>query len=143
MHGIVQGTGNGAIEATPDIGSEIGNAPTSGSDPDEWFPQAAWCLLGTKDTGQLLHYATGKVYPLSSCYAYVAKDPDKRRAVPDHLIRKLIHSEQGEPWHNAYMGGCRAKWWVKRKAERRLAELARSIFAQLQIVMEEGNEHPS
>lgn len=126
-----------ATNATPEIGSDSGFAPACESDPDEWFYEAARDLLGVKDTGQLLHITSG--HPLSSCYAYTTENAAKRRRPPDHLVRQLIHSDHGEPWHRAYMAGCRAKWWTERESERRLAELASSIFAQLQNVMGAGN----
>lgn len=129
MHTRVAHDGAGATTPTPVVGSEFGNTPASGSDPEEWFYPAALALLGNKDTGQLLHYESG--YPLSSCYAYTTDNAAKRRAIPDHLVRRLIHSERGEPWFNAYMHGCKAKWWIKRERERHLADLARSIFEQL------------
>lgn len=110
MHGNLGDTGNDAIKATPADGSELSNTLASGSDRDGWFGNAARTLLGANDTGLLLHYLTG--YPQSSCYAYVARNAEKRRPAPDHLVRKLIHSEQGEPWFNAYMDGCTAQWWL-------------------------------
>jgi hypothetical protein len=110
MHGNLNDVESAATNVTPAVGSEKSNAPASGSDPDEWFPKAAPILLGDKDTGLLLHYALGRVYPLSSCYAYVQRN--RPRAVPDHLVRKLIRSEQGEPWFRAYMDGCTAQWWL-------------------------------
>jgi hypothetical protein len=86
--------------------------PGNGFDPDEWFCPAAITILG-KQAGLQLHLLTG--YPLSSCGYYLARDSDKRRPAPDHLVRKLIHSEQGEPWHRAYMHGCKAQWWLNQQ----------------------------
>jgi len=83
--------------------------PASESDPDAWFYDASRVLLGN-DAGLQLHYLTG--YPQSSCYAYVAKNAAKRRPPPEHLLRKLFHSDAGEPWHNAFMHGCKAQWWL-------------------------------
>ena len=84
--------------------------PANGFDPEEWFFPAAMDILGDKQTGFQLHLLTA--YPLSSCGYYVAREADKRRPAPDNLVRRLIHSEQGEPWHRAYMDGCKAQWWL-------------------------------
>ncbi len=119
-----------STNATPEIGSDSGFTPGCGSDPDEWFPSAARDLLGEKDTGLMLHIESG--FPLSSCYAYVKKE--QPRAVPDNLVRKLIHSDRGEPWHRAYMHGCKAKWWINRERERKLAALANEIFEKVGAV---------
>lgn len=132
MHGKIGDAEFHATNATPEIGNDSGFTPECESNPYEWFPAAARDLLGDKDTGLLLHLESG--FPLSSCYAYVKKE--QPRAVPDNLIRKLIHSDHGEPWHRAYMHGCKAQWWVKQQTERRLAELARSIFAELRNELE-------
>lgn len=133
MHGNVAGAGNAAITATPAIGSEFGNTLTSGSDRDSWFYNAAQGLLGDKDTGLHLHYLTG--YPQSSCYAYVAKNPEKRRPPPEHLLWVIFRSDQGEPWVRAFMAGCTAKWWLGwmdiEQRERKLRALAQSIFSQV------------
>lgn len=96
---------NGALAG----GSELSTTLASGSGRDAWFFDAAQVLLG-KDAGYTLHLITG--YAESSCYAYTAKNSDKRRPVPEHMLRKLIHSEQGEPWLRAFMEGCDASWWA-------------------------------
>jgi hypothetical protein len=128
MYGTLSDAENTATNATFGSGSELSNTLASGSNRDAWFFEAAQDLLG-KDAGYLLHRISG--YPESSCYAYTTKKADKRRPVPEHLLRNLIHSEQGEPWHNAFMHGCKAKWWLARERERQLAVLARNIFDQV------------
>lgn len=132
------GTISNAEIAATNITLENGSGPlatlTSESDPDAWFFDAAQVLLG-KDAGLHLHYLTG--YPQSTCYAYVAKDPRKRRPPPEHLLRVLCHSDQGEPWHDAFMHECKARWWIARQSERKLAALAQNIFKQLGEVIEQ------
>lgn len=107
----------------PESGSKI--APNSESD---WFAPAAQALLG-KDAGLHLHYITG--YPESSCYAYVARDPAKRRRPPEHFIRALIRSPQGEPFFLAFMDGCEAPWW---QAHLRLCDESRQLQEIRRIV---------
>lgn len=101
------------------IASDSGTPPTVASDSGdgEWLAQAAQHLLG-KDAGLHLHYITG--YPESSCYKYVAKDKDKRRSPPEHFLRALFHSPQGEPFFLAFMEGCRAEWFDDLKRARRI-----------------------
>lgn len=119
-----------------------GNPPpstlASGSDDDDWFYDSAQHLLG-KDAGLHLHYITGE--PQSTCYAYVARDSEKRRKISSYFLRKLLHSEQGEPWLCALMHGCRAAWWLNREhiiqRERRLDALARDILSRVSEVMKQ------
>ena len=53
------------IEPVP----EPGPNPESGT--DDWFYDCAVSVFGSKETGQLLHLATG--WPRTSCYAFVAR----------------------------------------------------------------------
>ena len=130
MHGNLNNDGSRSSKATFEIGSDT---PESESDRDAWFYNAAQSLLG-KDAGFGLHVLTG--YPESTCYAYVARNPEKRRPPPEHLLWKLFNRDDGEPWHDAFMHGCKAKWWQRRQKERQLAALAIHIFNQLDGVME-------
>lgn len=122
-----------AISATPGNGSELSITPGCESDADDWFYNAAQQLLG-KDAGLHLHYITG--YPQSSCYAYVTKIKANRRRPPDHFLRKLFHADQGEPFHEAFMAGCKAKWWLERqRAAEGAAEgdrLLRGLLAEIE-----------
>lgn len=115
-------TDGAAIKAPPDIGSEKSDTLAGESNPHEWFYRAARSLLGT-DAGYGLHILTG--YPESSCYAYVARDPAKRRRPPEHFIRKLCHVDEG--FYLAYMRDCRAPWWLEREQDRSDAEDLRAF----------------
>lgn len=123
---ICSAPGNGSeCQSFPGNGTNSGLTPASGSDSDEWFYDVAQGVLG-KDAGLHLHYLTG--YPQSSCYAYVAKDKAKRRRPPDHFLRTLFHSKQGEPFYNAFMQGCDAPWWLaKQERAQRRRELLREL----------------
>jgi hypothetical protein len=116
---VVPGSGS----ETPDIGTKNGITPTSGTDENDWFYNVAQGVLG-KDAGLHLHLITG--YPRTSCYAYVAHNAEQRRRPPDHFLRKLFHSEQGEPFRDAFMRGCEAKWWVE---EQRYTNFGREMAA--------------
>lgn len=133
MHGTIPDAEIGATNCAPTSGSEQSNTPACGSDADDWLFDVAQVLLG-KDAGLHLHYITG--YPQSTCYAYVAKAKEKRRHPSDHFLRVLFHSEQGEPFFNAFMEGCEARWWLAHKRERKLAAMARHIFASLKGTIE-------
>lgn len=114
-------TRNAATTATPASGSEARKTLASESDNCDWLFDAAWAVLG-KEPGSALHHITG--YPLSSCSAYVAKDPAKRRTPPDHFVRRLIRSRQGGPFLRAYMHGCQAEHWIAiERAERVAAQV--------------------
>lgn len=113
----------------PSAGISASKAPPgNGSDPlasesaaNEWFYEAARDLLG-KDSGYVLHILTG--YPESSCYAYVAKNPQHRRRPREHFLRKLFATPQGRAFHAAFMAASGAPWW-------RDYERAQRITAQI------------
>lgn len=110
----------GSGKASADDGDDPSFALAS-ENPHEWFFVAARRLLG-KDAGYALHKLTG--YPASSCYAYVARDPIKRRRPPEHFIRTLIHHQEGGPFLRAFMRGCTAPHWLAiERAERIVAQL--------------------
>ena len=113
--------GAASRNANPATGNDSEFAPASGSDNPEWLYDAAWAVFG-KEAGAGLHYATG--YPLSTCAAYVAHDPDKRRRASEHFVRRLIHSKQGAPFHAAFMHGCTADWWLEYQRYKRMGEAA-------------------
>lgn len=66
-------------------------------------------MFGAKETGLHLHLATG--WPRTSCYAFMARDPDQRRKPSPEFLRILFRSDHGEPFFLAFMHGCDAKWW--------------------------------
>lgn len=106
---VSERTAGRAIPATPEPESETSNTLASGN---EWFYEAATEILGG-EAGLQLHYITG--YPASSCYAYVAHDSAKRRRPPEHFFRTLFSKDQGEPFFNAFMASCKARWWSERE----------------------------
>jgi hypothetical protein len=112
MDGTVANAENPATKDTPAGESEKTSTLASESNPHEWFYLTAQDELG-KDAGLALAKITG--YPESSCYAYVAHDKTRRRRPPEHFIRAVIHSEYGEPFHDAFMAGCAAGWWRDRQ----------------------------
>lgn len=114
----------GAIYPALGTGSETPITLASESIDDEWFYAAAQSLLG-KDAGLHLHYITG--YPQSSCYAYVARDVDSRRRPPGHFLRTLFWSDQGAPFFEAFMHGCKAQWWLDLQRARRIAEAVKQV----------------
>lgn len=124
MHGNLPAEELAATAVTLGNGDEI-----LASESDDWFVFAAWTILGTKDAGSQLNLITG--WPLSSCYAFTAKDPKKRRRPSEEFLRLLFRTEQGAPFHAAFMSGCSASWWLDlqaaedraRKVEARLAEI--------------------
>lgn len=97
--------GNG-IDLVPEAGANPGN----GTIDDDWFAQVAFDVFGAKEAGQQLHLATG--WPRTSCYAFVARDLDKRRKVSAEFLRVLFATPHGEPFFNAFMHGCPAPWWL-------------------------------
>jgi hypothetical protein len=109
MHGNLGDAEFRAINASPEIGNDAGFTPENGSDADDWFPDVAHDLLGDVDTGLQLHLLTG--FSLSSCYAYVCKNPRNRRPVPERMLRALFKSDSGRAWHAAYMGRVNAPFW--------------------------------
>lgn len=111
-----------SIVGVADCGSESGFTAASGSTEDcDWFFEVATGVLG-KDAGLHLHYLTG--YPERSCYAYVARDPDKRRKPPAHFLRTLFAHPQGEPFFTAFMQHIAAPWWRDRERARRVGAAA-------------------
>lgn len=107
MHGNLNDAESRSTKATPATGSEL--QITLISESDAWFFNAAHDLLG-KDAGLGLHVLTS--YPQSTCYAYVAKNPESRRPPPEHMLRTLIYPDTGEPWFWAFMAPCQAQWWL-------------------------------
>lgn len=126
MHGSISRAAAAAIEAT--LASESETSLTLGgeSNPHEWFYRAACALLG-KDAGYALHKLTG--YPESSCYAYVAENPAKRRRPPEHLIRRICHIHEG--FYLAFMQDCEAPWWQTRERDRADAAIFRNAIEQV------------
>jgi hypothetical protein len=123
-----------AINAAPESG--IDRRPESGlriempvpeagaKGSDDWFYGCATAVFGNKETGQLLHLATG--WPRTSCYAFVTRDPGQRRKPPVEFLRILFRSDHGAPFHDAFMDGCNAAWWLDRERE---AEVGRKVLA--------------
>lgn len=103
---------------------EAGPNPGSGIDDDDWFYGAAVTVFGSKDTGQHLHLATG--WPRTSCYAFVARDPEQRRKVPSEFLRVLFRSPHGAPFHRAFMHGCTARWFLD---QQRCADIGGNVLA--------------
>jgi len=126
MHGSIPAASTAATKATP--AAESGKSATlaSESNQHEWFYRAACALLG-KDAGYALHKLTG--YPESSCYAYVAENPAKRRRPPEHFIRKICHLDEG--FYDAFMDGCAAPWWRARERDRFDATIFRNAMDQV------------
>lgn len=114
MRAMLPTAGEAAISDAPSSGSEFKIQPgsrsvfefTPGSESDDWdwFAPVAWKVLGTKDTGAILHEITG--YPLSTCRAYVAKDRSGRRAPTMHFFRRLARTKVGRPFVDAFMADC-------------------------------------
>lgn len=121
MGSTITGTVDDASNPTPECGNDKNVTPASESNPHEWLYAAAYRLLGP-DAGWHLSEITD--YPQSSCYAYVAHNPERRRRQPDHFTRTLLHSEDGADFHSAYMAGCVAVWWTQMQAD---AELGRKV----------------
>lgn len=120
MHGNISAAAAGAINDAAAFGNEDEATAANGSGSSLWLRDAAKTMLG-KDAGLHLHYITG--YPERSCYYYAKGE----RQPPEDFLRKLFHSEQGEPFLRAFMHDC--AWWQEREQRRRsvlkqLAELA-------------------
>lgn len=114
----------------PDVRNEIEKIILDGTfsvpdDPDEWLFITAFRLFGV-DAGRRLHELTG--HPLSSCYAYVAENPAKRRRPPEHFIRKICHLHEG--FYLAFMQDCAAPWWRVRERDRAVALIFRNAIEQ-------------
>lgn len=106
MHGNLPISGAVAIDVAPASDSESSFALASESD---WFYDAVTAICGTKDPGFQLHLFAD--WPLSSCRAMCAKDPESRRKPNAEFLRRLFHSAQGRPFLRAFMHGCEAEWW--------------------------------
>lgn len=126
MHGSIPTASAVTTKATLAIGSEKIITLGSESNPHEWLYRAAQALLG-KDAGFGLHKLTG--YPESSCYAYVATDPTKRRRPPEHFARTVCHIEEG--FYLAFMEGCTAPWWLARERDHIDAAIFRAAIEQV------------
>ena len=117
-----------AIHSSPGSGIEFvpepGANPGSGTDDDDWFYAVAVAVFGNKETGGLLHLATG--WPRTSCYAFVAKEREQRRKPSPQFLRILFRSDHGRPFRDAFMAGCEAAWWVE---EQRAADVGRKVIA--------------
>lgn len=96
---------------------------------DDWFYAVAIAVFGDKETGGLLHLATG--WPRTSCYAFVARDPDQRRKPSPEFLRILFRSEHGQPFHDAFMHGSTARWWLDRQRDARLAAASKRFIAEI------------
>lgn len=88
---------------------------------------AAVCeqILG-KDAGLHLHLITG--LPQRSCYHYASGD----RKPPLEFIQLLIHSPQGQPFHEWFMAGCKADWWLDHQRGMRLAAAAERFRREIE-----------
>jgi hypothetical protein len=113
-----------SISSTPACGMDAvpETGPNPGCGTDDWFYPVAVAVFGTKETGQLLHLATG--WPRTSCYAFVARDPDQRRKPAPDFLRILFRSEHGRPFFLAFMDGSDAAWWRDHQRSIRLADVA-------------------
>lgn len=110
MRATVSAAARAARIAIPAPESNSGITLASESENEnEWFFKVAHEVFG-KDAGLHLHLLTG--YPQSSCYAYVAKDKAKRRRPPEHFLRVLFKTEEGESFHTAFMRGNESAWWL-------------------------------
>lgn len=129
MHGFDRRAGSSAICSSPgtgiDLVPETGANPGSGS--DDWFYEVAVAVFGRKDTGHLLHLATG--WPRTSCYAFVARDPEQRRKLPEEFLRILFRSDHGAPFHDAFMSGGTSKWWSDHQ---RAHDVGRDVIARVE-----------
>lgn len=111
--------------ARPDAGSN----PGSGTADEDWFFNVAVAVFGRTETGMQLHLATG--WPRTSCYAFVARERDQRRKPSPEFLRILFRSEHGAPFHDAFMSGSKARWWLDRQRDVRLAAASRCFIAEV------------
>jgi hypothetical protein len=130
MHGHLPSSPPSAISSTPGTGIEL--VPEAGANPgtgtDDWFYDCAIAVFG-KEAGQQLHLATD--WPRTSCYAFVARDPAQRRKLHPDFLRILFQSEHGQPFHDAFMAGCTASWWLDRERDERLAAASKRFIAEI------------
>jgi hypothetical protein len=115
MRTVFGNQSDGAIDANVQSGNEKRLTVQSDSENESWFSEIAKTILG-KDAGFQLHLITG--LPERSCYRYASGE----RSPPGYFLRILLHSEQGEPFLRAIMGGCRASWWVDLNVKKRCAD---------------------
>ncbi len=111
MHGNLPAPGAPTTIATDQSG-EI-----SAQTGSEFFASVCKAIFG-KDAGLALSLATG--VPERSCYRYASGD----REVPVLMLRALLHSEQGQPFHAALMEGCTAQWWTELERSARVGATA-------------------
>lgn len=118
---VLEGGARLSRKPAPENGTR--SIPEAGANPgngtDDWFYRCAVTVFGAKETGQLLHLATG--WPRASCYAFVARDPLQRRKPNPEFLRVLFQSAHGEPFHNAFMHGSTAPWWLNQQRQLRNA----------------------
>lgn len=112
----------GSNESGPGNGTalvpETGANPGSGTgDDNDWFVEVATGIYG-KEAGYQLHLATG--WPRTSCYAFVANDPDARRKIPTAFLHRVFNLPIGKPFYDAFMRGCTAQWWRDDERARRI-----------------------
>lgn len=113
MHGNLPAAAGAAIIPTVQTVSQESNTgdEISAQTGSEFFASVCKAIFG-KDAGLALSMATG--VPERSCYRYAAGDRD----VPVLVLRAVLHSEQGEPFHTALMEGCTATWWLELQRDR-------------------------
>lgn len=111
------------IDDVPETGANPGN----GISDDDWFMPVALAVFGGKEAGLHLHLATR--WPRTSCYAFVARDPDQRRKPPVQFLRILFRSDHGAPFLRAFMRGCDAKWWIEHE---RAHDVGRDVISRVE-----------
>lgn len=130
MHGTLPVAASAAIEAGPENGiirvPEPGANPGNGTDDEfDWFYDVAVAVFGSKETGYHLHLASG--WPRTSCYAFVARDPEQRRKVNVEFLRVLFRSEHGQPFFRAFMHGSEARWFKDLERAERIADAVAAV----------------
>lgn len=84
----------------PEIFAQTGN--------ESWLWFSETCIEQWGDNAPAdLKFWTG--YPERSCYRYTSGD----RAAPLDVFRKIVRSDQGEPFLRALMDGCQSEWWLE------------------------------
>jgi hypothetical protein len=119
MHGNMRAVENRATKSTdrtvsnlPDTGTQTG-----GQTGSEDFPAKLRAIAG-KDAGLTLHLLTGIAE--RSCYRYA----NGERTPSFEFIVSLFHSEHGQPFFDAFMDDCKARWWLELQRHRRMGEAA-------------------
>lgn len=87
--------------------------PNNGSDDPLWFAKVARGLLPS-DAGFALHTLTD--VPESTCYRYARGETQ----ISAFIYRKLLWRDDGWPWLNGMMDGCKAAWWIKHQDAEKL-----------------------